>query len=35
MNGKTAKKLRMMARMLHEGIPDHPEGKPKKSADKI
>lgn len=35
MNGKTAKKLRSMAKLINQSIPDHPEGKPKKSVSEI
>ena len=35
MNGKQSKKLRSMARLINQAIPEHPEGKPKKSVSEI
>ena len=35
MNGKQSKKLRSMARIINQAIPEHPEGKPKKSVSEI
>ena len=35
MNGKQAKKLRSIARLIHQSIPEHPEGKSKKSVSEI
>lgn len=35
MNGKQSKKLRSMATLINQAIPEHPDGKPKKSVSEI